>query len=110
MKAASMNGICTHLEIQATLEDFSGFVYSKENLCREELEIEQKNSDAIFYAVTGLADNDVVNRWGQSFQLEWSVLLLLFMCAFFVALPSQGAYQTGLSPAHDAAAKFTDRA
>jgi hypothetical protein len=36
--------------------------------------------------------------WVAGIPFFVSVLLLLFMCAFFVAHPSQGAYQTGLSP------------
>jgi hypothetical protein len=48
IKATSMNEICKHLKMQATLEDFSDFVYSKEKLCREELKMDRKNTDALF--------------------------------------------------------------
>ena len=72
MKAASMNGICTHLEIQATLEDFSGFVYSKEKICGEDLKMDRMNTDALF-AVTGV---DVADRWGKTFEQEWSCFVI----------------------------------
>ena len=54
-----------------TLEDFSDFVYSKEKLCREELKMDRKNTDALFFAVTGVAEDNIADRWGKTFELEW---------------------------------------
>ena len=67
--ADTMNPIFRHLELKATLEDFSDFVYSKEELCREELKMEGMNTNALFSAVTG---EDVAVRWGNTFKLKWS--------------------------------------
>jgi hypothetical protein len=63
-----MDEICRHLKLEATLEDFSDFVYSKEKLCREELKMDRNNTDALFSAVTGV---NVAVRWGKTFDLEW---------------------------------------
>lgn len=67
-KAFKMNEICRHLKLQATLEDFSDFIYAKEQLCGEELKMDRQRSDAFFFAVS---DVFVRDKWGETFHLKW---------------------------------------